>query len=192
MKVIGFCGQSGAGKDEAARYLAMREEQSRKHAPSLRHSDTLRRMLHLNNLPKIPARMSALFEAVAAELGPQWIAAEVAATILMIGTKVENASFVRLFLITGIRNPEEVALYRRAFPNGFQLVALHASQPVRYDRVRNRGERSNEHEMTLGAFEEIETLGSNTGEQEVIRQADVQIVNDGTMEEFHAKLEQLL
>ncbi len=182
MKVIGLCGKTGSGKDAAANYVVAKHE-----GCMFKHSDRLRDLLVHNDLPVVPERMSALFEAVASQLGYQWLAAEVTGEI---NRRFVN-HFPNIFVINGIRNVKEVEFYRRCFGEDFRLVSLHAPQEMRYARVKNRGSRKNEHDMSWEQFLAIESLESHTGEEAVMALADNRVDNQYLIDHLHAKLDQL-
>lgn len=189
MRVIGLCGKTGSGKGAAAAWLAERHG-----AVRLKHSDVLRELLARNGKRVVPANMSALFEAIAGQLGYQWIAAEMVRRMFD-HPRPASIHEGTTFVVDGIRNPQEVAFYHervRRPGNGFTLLALDAPQQTRFGRVRNRGERENERDMTWEAFVAIESLESHTGEAAVMAMADVRIDNNGTLDAFHAELDRLL
>lgn len=184
MRIIGLCGKTGSGKDAAAEHLSKTYGEG---VPPFKASGVLRRMLRLSGKPEIPERFSALFEAVAVHLGKQWVAAEMVDRI-----RVDHAARgIRFAVVVGIRNLDEVALYRREFGTDFLLVAIQAPQSLRFGRVRNRGERPNEHDMPMQEFVAIEALCSCTEEDAVIEVADVRVANEGTLEELYAKLDRI-
>lgn len=96
-------------------------------------------------------------------------------------------------VIDSIRNPTEVAyLKTRA---GFILLAIEAPIAVRFERALARGR--NESAATIGDFarKEDEERGSKPGNQQLdacISLADAVVVNDGTLEALHRKLEAFL
>lgn len=175
-RIIGLAGKTGSGKDAAARWVAAQGGMVRK------HSAILRAMLERNGREPVPERMSALFEAIAGQLGYQWIAVDVAEDLQR---SLPGGSMAA---INGIRNAHEVALYRERFGDDFRLVALSAPQMTRFGRVRNRGERPNERDMSWDDFLAIESLEAHTGEAAVMAMADIEISNVGTLAEFHTAL----
>lgn len=183
--IIGLCGKTGAGKDEATKAL-----KDLFGGTGFKHSDRLRHRLRDNGVPEVQENMSRLFEANALVLGYAWLAREVHSAILAYLNLVRldvspEAETPGPVVVNGIRNVAEVELYRRQFGAAFRLVALHAPQEVRYERVRNRGERPTERNMSWDAFLAIESLEAHTGEAAVMAMADIEIQNVGTLAEFH-------
>jgi dephospho-CoA kinase len=96
-------------------------------------------------------------------------------------------------IIDSIRNPQEIQ-HLRSHPH-FVLLALDAPVEVRFARAQNRGR--NESAATLQAFidkENEEMSDTDTAQQlkTCIQMADFLVLNDGTLEELHLKLEAFL
>jgi dephospho-CoA kinase len=79
--------------------------------------------------------------------------------------------------------------------NGGVLIAVDADPKVRYARVQAR--RSSSDQVTYEQFLEHEALETNDPDphgmqkQKVIAMADYTIINNGTLEELHAKIDEL-
>jgi dephospho-CoA kinase len=96
-------------------------------------------------------------------------------------------------VIDSIRNSSEVAFLRRR--GDFILVAVDAPAELRYARVQKRGRA--ESASTLGEFiakENEEMTGGRNGQQlrRCLELADVTIINDGTLEALHRRIEERL
>jgi dephospho-CoA kinase len=182
MKVIGLCGKTGAGKDEAAEWISLRHG-----GVALKHSNWLRECLARNGRSEVPEKMSALWRAIAGELGWAWLANEMIVQII----QEDLEGQAQTFSVNGIRNVEEVAAYRGQFQDSFTLVAIHAPQTMRYQRVKNRGTRPNERDMVWEDFLAIEALPSHADEEKVMALADVNIRNEVLIGHLHAELDRL-
>jgi dephospho-CoA kinase len=96
-------------------------------------------------------------------------------------------------VIDSIRNPREVEYLRKQ--EGFILLAIDASVEIRYQRVKQRGR--NESASTLQEFitkEEEEMTQRDKGQQlnACMRLADYRVTNEGSLVDFHKKLEKFL
>ena len=96
-------------------------------------------------------------------------------------------------VIDSIRNPKEVEFFRTQ--KNFLLLAIDAPAEVRFERVKKRGreESAASHQEFLA--KEAEEMGTDESGQQLLacmRMADHTIINDGTLEELHAKLEEFL
>ena len=87
-----------------------------------------------------------------------------------------------------------MALRQSGFP--FTLLAVDADQKIRYDRAIGRG--SSTDKVSFEKFQEqeaVEMTSTDPTKQNLGRcmeLADVRLVNDGTVEEFHAQIDDFL
>ncbi len=170
--IVGLTGGYAAGKGEAARYLQTRGLAYH----SL--SDVIRRHLEAEGLECSRENMIRKGNQLRTLHGPAVLAREIAAVLT--GNDV----------VDSIRSPYEVEELRRN--PGFVLLALEAPVEVRYARAMQRGR--NENAPTLEAFvenERRENLDSPVNQQvnACIRMADRLILNDGTLEDLHRKID---
>ncbi|MEM2715860.1 MAG: dephospho-CoA kinase, partial [Candidatus Thermoplasmatota archaeon] len=100
--------------------------------------------------------------------------------------KIENEEF---FVIDGIRNMEEVEIFKEKIDN-LIVVAIHASQATRYERIRKRKRYGND--MSFEKFKEREKKELSWGLGNVIAMADAVIINEGSLEEFKEKVRKIL
>jgi len=96
-------------------------------------------------------------------------------------------------LIESIRNSEEVKELKKE--KGFVMVAIDAPIELRFERIQKR--KREDDKVSFEEFHSIEQKqrkGSESMQQldKVIEMADYKIINDGTLEQLHYKLEDLL
>lgn len=96
-------------------------------------------------------------------------------------------------VIDSIRNPEEIKYLSQN--RGFTLLAVDAPVELRYERAKKRGRE--ESASTLQEFKEKETEEMATtgkGQQllNCMQLADFTIINDGSLQDLHQKLEGFL
>ncbi len=96
-------------------------------------------------------------------------------------------------VIDSIRNPAEVAALREQ--PGFILLAINAPAALRFERVSLRGR--NESAATFEDFldKEAEEKSADPAAQQIhtcVALADLTITNDGSIEDLHRRLEELL
>jgi len=174
-RLIGLTGTNGAGKGEAAAFFAGRGYEHH----SL--SDAIRDALAAEGLEASRDNLIRKGNQLRREGGPDALAR-------LILAKVRGPA-----VIDSIRNPSEIAALREA--KGFYLVALDAPPALRFGRVSRRGR--NESAPDLAAFlrKEAEENGSDPGAQQLgpcMALADATVINDGTIDELHRKLEEFL
>ncbi len=93
-------------------------------------------------------------------------------------------------VIDGVRNPEEVEVFRRAFGDRLVVVAIHASPRTRYERIMKRARGDDA--LSKEEFHRREERELGWGLGEVIASADVMIVNEGGLEEMRDRCRQAL
>lgn len=174
-RIIGLTGTNGAGKGEVAAYLKakgytyfslsdlVREELRKKDKETTR-----------NNLIKMGNELREKF-------GP-----DILAKLAM--KKVKGRA-----VIDSIRNPSEVKYLRKH--KAFILLAIDAPVELRYERAVKRGRI--ESASTLEEFikkEEEEMTDYEKGQQllNCMKMADHTLINAGSLEDLHKKLEGLL
>lgn len=175
--LIGLTGTNGAGKGEAAKYLA-----SLGYA-SYSLSDILREELAARGEAATRDNLIRVGNELRARFGPDILALRTLKKLPPGGRAV----------IDSIRNAREVAAFRRQ--PGFVLVAIDAPAEVRFARVRARGR--NESAATLEEFlakEDEERRGGEADQQldACLALADIRIENTGTIQDLHRRLEEAL
>jgi dephospho-CoA kinase len=175
-RLIGLTGTNGAGKGEAAAYFGT------KGYACFSLSDVIREELERRGEPPSRDNLIRTGNELREKFGADVLARR---TIAKIGGG-EKA------VIDSVRNLSEVAYLRRQ--SGFVLLAIDAPVEARFARAAARGR--DESAADLEAFrkkEDLERRGG-TGAQQLeacLAAADRLIVNDGTLEEFRRKLEEV-
>ena len=175
-RLIGLTGTNGAGKGEAAAYFAARGY------ARFSLSDVIREELGRRNEPVSRDNLIRTGNELRESFGADVLARR---TMDKVGG-TERAT------IDSIRNTSEVDFLRRQ--GGFVLLAIDAPVALRFARVAVRGR--DESAADLEAFrkkEDQERAGGATGQQleACLAAADRLIINDGTLAEFHRKLEEV-
>ena len=174
--VIGITGRNCAGKDTVAKALAVRGFECH----SL--SDVLRVELRRRGVEITRPALIALGNELRAAEGPGVLARRVQSMI-----ETDRVALV------SIRNPTEVETLRGL--DHFVLLGVDAPVAVRFAREASRGRESAP--ATLEAFVELEerenTADPNAQQLDAtMALADHVLVNDGTLEDFEARVSDLL
>ena len=174
--VIGITGRNCAGKDTVAQALLARGFESY----SL--SDVLREELRRRGQEVTRPALIALGNELRAAEGPGTLA-----------QRVQSMMTTDRVALVSVRNPVEVETLR-ALPH-FVLVGVDAPVAIRFARESSRGRESAP--ATLEAFMELEerenTANPNAQQLDAtMGLADHVLVNDGTLEDFEAKVSDLL
>ena len=175
--IIGLTGRFAAGKGEVARYLMER---------GFRYyslSDVLREELRRRGEEITREKLTQLGNELRAHEGSDVLARRVMAML------DPNHHAV----VDSIRHPSEVATLRQL--DSFSLVFVDAEAEVRFARLRARGrEQDPESWEKFREMEDAEVAGSGNRQQlaEVERLADFTLLNNGTLEELHQQIDEML
>lgn len=179
--VLGFVGWPCSGKDAAAEYF-----KARHNAMWWGHSNFIRaRASEVKIESPTTDQLSALFEERASHQGYGWVARIVCERV----RKFREMEPETLVVITGVRNLDEVAMYREL--SGFMLVELRADRELRFQRWCQRA-RPSDGPRTIEQFDTIEQLDGNRNVPDVLAVADVVVENNGSLAEFHEALDALV
>jgi len=175
MRIIGLTGTNGAGKGETAAFFAGRAFKVFSLSDIIREElRAQKEALSLDNMIRTGNVLRRRF----------------GADVLAIRTlkRIRDNS-----VIDSIRNPSEVKCLK-THP-GFILLAVDAPVAVRFRRVQERGRiesASTLEEFTAKEKEEMSTDSTAQQLHACMAMADHTIVNDGTLDDLHRKLEAFL
>lgn len=175
MKVIGVVGLPASGKGE---FSKIAQQQG---IPVVVMGDVIRNAVKKAGLPPTDANLGAMANRLRAEHGMDAIA-------ILCVEEIKNQQ-ARVVLVDGIRGDAEVGVFRKNFP-GFSLVAIETSFEKRLERLCER-KRSDD----VGSAEGLQTRDEREkgwGLDRALKIADIRINNDGSLEEFTAKVTGLL
>lgn len=175
MKVIGVVGLPASGKGEFSRIA------DGLGIPVVVMGDVIREVIAGLCLPPTDENLGAVSADLRRKDGP-------AAIALRTVPRIEAAASP-LVVIDGIRSDAEVEVFRRRFP-GFVLVAVTSPFDVRFRRLSAR-RRSDDpaSESDLAARDDREI---GWGLSRALHMADIEIGNAGTIEEFEARVREVL
>jgi dephospho-CoA kinase len=175
-RLIGLTGTNGAGKGEAAAYFMARGY------AYFSLSDVIREELRARGEAASRNNLIRTGNELRESFGPDVLARR---TMAKIGDG-ERA------VIDSIRNVQEIAFLRRQ--EGFVLLAIDAPAAVRFARVAVRGRDESAADLeTFRKKEDQERTGGTMAQQleACMAAADRLITNDGTIPDFHRKLEEV-
>jgi dephospho-CoA kinase len=93
-------------------------------------------------------------------------------------------------VIDGSRSTFELDVFRKSLGRKVRLVAIHASPSLRFERLRRRNR--SDAPQTLEEFRRRDEREMGWGLGNLIAQADLVIMNEGTLEEFHRRVKEEL
>jgi dephospho-CoA kinase len=173
--VIGVAGMPGAGKAEIARVA------KQKGYVVVVMGDEIREETRRRGLKPTPENIGKIMLKLREEKGPTIVAKK---CIL----KIANAN-TDIVLVDGIRSLHEVYEFEKNFPQ-FVLIAVHSSPETRFGRLFRR--RRSDDPKGWEVFIERDLRELSVGQGSVIAMADHMIVNEGTLEEFKTKIQEVL
>lgn len=96
-----------------------------------------------------------------------------------------NTDSPSIVIIDGIRSHDEVERFRQEF-NDFSIMAVHTSPSTRYQRILAR--KRVDDTLSYAGFLERENRELGWGVAQVIAQADIMIVNEGSLDELDEEI----
>ena len=176
--VVGAVGLNGSGKDEVIERLRKKFG-----VPTVSTGDITREIAQAEGIEPTRDKLHAISQRCWAEYGREYYPRRVIRKIAEQGWRVAA--------VTGIRTPIDVRVFRDRYGEDFILVHVEVTDPrVRFERVVKRGEARDPR-----AYQEF--LQQDESEeavfrlQETISMATMKINNDGSLEEFHAAIDEL-
>jgi dCMP deaminase len=176
--IVGLTGKNGSGKTAVSEYLKSRGFEYY----SL--SDEIREEIRRRGLKITREILIEVGNELREKLGPGILAER-------IRSHLEDD---RNYVIDSIRNPHEVEALRRC--RNFTLLALEADEKVRFERSRQRGRENAAQTFQKFVEEEARELDSSDPASQQLhatcRKADLVVDNNGTLEELHRRLDEVI
>jgi len=176
--IIGLTGANASGKGEAASYLKS------KGFKYYSLSDILRDEARAKGIESSRENLIKLGNELREKTGPS-VLADLAIK------KIEDKN--DCVIIDSIRNPFEIKALRRLI--GFTLIGVDAPLEKRFERAvaRNRpGDPETLEEFIEKEKKENTAASTNQQLEKCLKAADVVIINDSTIEEFHRKIDMII
>jgi dCMP deaminase len=176
--IIGLTGKNGSGKTAVSEYLQSR---------GFSHfslSDEIREEIQKRDQSITREMLIEVGNELRTKYGPGILAERI----------LSRLELGHNYVVDSIRNPQEVEVLRRR--KDFILLALEANQAIRFQRSIMRGRESAAPTIEQFIAEEARELESdNPASQQLhatLRSADLIVANNGTLEELHSRLNELL
>ncbi|HVM90514.1 MAG TPA: AAA family ATPase [Verrucomicrobiae bacterium] len=175
--IIGLVGQAGCGKGTAADYL-----KEYKGAGYVRFSGILGQIIETLSIEKTRDNFIKLSEALRKTYGED-----------VLSYAVEKAALNApedIVVIDGIRRIDDIAALE-PLPQ-FKLIAVSAPAELRFERMKKRGEKATEANMSREQFEREEQAPTEVDIPKVMERAWRTLDNSGSKEEFEELVSQTL
>ena len=168
--VIGLVGKQGSGKGSFV-------EQLRAVAPKIsmeqiKSGGILIDLLKKINTPITRENLQNVADWLKNDVGPNSIAEAMVIRI--------NKSQADVIIYDAIRWKCDVEVVRRYSKN--VIVYINSDKDIRYERLKNRGEKENEHGLSREDFEKAELTSTEIEVDELGSRADFTILNNGSLD----------
>lgn len=175
--VFGFTGLIASGKGTVAEYM---EQQH--HASTYRFSTMLRDILDRIYVSQSRDNMIRLSESLRGLFGEDVMAKTMAHDV--------EKDEMQIILVDGIRRLADIE-HLKLLPH-FVLVEISADSEIRYKRLIQRGENADDGSKTYEQFLEDHKRSTEMTIPDVIALAKEKIDNNGTQEDLHRQLDELV
>jgi dephospho-CoA kinase len=169
MKIIGFCGLPGAGKTTAIGAV-------KDLGKVITMGDVIRNELLKLNIKPSDDNLGDMAKKLRNE-GGEGIIAEKCIEL------IEKLDQSEIIFIDGIRSKAEVKVFRKKWK--FPLIAIEINQKLRYKRIADRARTDDSRDLTDIKQRDLREI--RFGLEEVIKNADFHIYNEGSVEDMKEK-----
>lgn len=180
MRIVAFTGMPGAGKSVAV------EEAKARGIPVVRMGDLVWEEVRRRGLELTDQNVGGVATEMRKTAGADVWAVR---TVERMGELGKDHP--KLVVVDGVRNYEEVEAFRRLLGHNFVLVAVHAPETVRYDRLLRRGRADDTH-VSQDDIRRRDEREMGWGLLNSIEKADRNVVNEGDLVAFRKAVALLL
>jgi dephospho-CoA kinase len=182
--IIGFVSKRGCGKDACSRYIVRKYG-----AKEITMSSYMSRAVNFFQLPTSRSNLVWLITKLRSRFGKGILARAVIREIQEDGFSI--------YILNGVRIMREIEILRETFGRKFVLVDIACSDKIRFDRVKKREKRlkvsKDNVNMALADFVKQERhIVTEIEIPTIEKKADYLIENNGSMEELHKNLDELI
>ncbi len=176
-KIIGLVGEMACGKGAVAKY-----GKEKYGASTHKFSTMLRDVLDRLYIEKSRENISLLSTILRKNFGEDTMD-----KVMVEDVKKDSAD---LIIIDGIRRLKDIEYLRKL--EGFKLVRVVVDSKVRYERLVKRNENKGDGKKTFKQFLADHRREADAQIPEVMKQADLEIDNNGTWEELQKQADEIL
>lgn len=175
--ILGLVGDLAAGKGTIAKYL-----QEKNGASTYKFSTMLRDMLDRIYVEKTRENLQSISTFLRENYGQDLMSK-------VIAKDVANDTG-NIIVVDGIRRPTDISYLKEL--EGFRLIYITADQKTRWERLVKREENPGDDKKTFEEFCRDEQAEPERLIQELGKEAEVRIDNDGSVEELYTTIEKII
>ncbi len=175
--IIGLVGEIASGKGTVANYLINEHK-----AESFRFSTPLRDVLNRMHIEINRKNMQTLSTTLRKEFGQDLLAKIIAKDV--------ETSKSNIVVVDGIRRMQDIK-YLRTLPE-FKLVHISADLEIRFNRILERGENTDDTTKTFDQFKKDHKAETELEIPLVSAKSDIKIDNNSSVENLNLKINSLL
>jgi len=177
MKIIAFTGMPFAGKTEAVKVAKDAK------IPIIRMGDMVWKEVNKRGLQLNDNNVGTIANEMREKYGRDIWAIK---TI----NKIKTMGNIESIVIDGIRNVEEIEVFKNELGNKFVIIAVETSEEMRQKRALKRGRKDDSKDVKKLKERDQRELGWGLGS--VIASADIVILNKGSIDDFRKKIKEIL
>ncbi len=175
--ILGFTGLIASGKGTAAKYLVEKHS-----AVSFRFSTILRDLLDRLYMPQSRDNMVNISKVLREEFGQDLLS-----KVMIKDIEQADANIV---VIDGMRRPADIQDLKDL--PGLKVVAIEVDAKTRHARLNKRSENPDDQTKTWEQFLKDHEKETEITIPDLMKQADVTVDNNGSLEDFYKQLDKLV
>ncbi len=175
--ILGLVGEIASGKDTMADYLKAKYD-----SQTVSFSEPLRDILDRIYLPQSRINMANLGKKLRELFGEDILSLTIA--------KEAEASPKKIVCLPNVRLEGDIIHLSKM--SGFVLVGINTDINLRYERLVNRNQNSDDRTKTWEQFLKDAELPTEVMIKEMIKKAPYQLDNNGTKEDFYNQIDELI
>lgn len=175
--IIGLAGQIASGKDTVADYI-----EEKYGGVKVSFSGPLKDILARLYLPFDRSHLSKLAQALIDTFGSDTLSKTIA-------TEIEQSD-KDIFVLPNIRREGDIEHLKKN--PGFILVGVKTDIKKCYERLIQRGEKSDDKTKTWEQFQKDLMLSTEVDIPDLIEKSEIKIDNNGTLEDLHRQVDELI
>lgn len=176
-QILGFVGHVASGKGAACDYVIKKHD-----AGYFRFSKMLYDLVTRLYLPADRDNLIRMSEIVRHEFGEDTLARVMKEDVLHDPHEI--------ICVDGIRRLADIVELRKV--PGFKIIFIDTDLKTRYERLIQRNEKSDDRTKTFEQFLADEQRPTELSIDEVAREADITITNNGSLDELYAQIDKLV